>query len=306
MMSDRLEGIYPILSLTLNNDELVDHDGLEAQVEFLLAAGADGIGIGFGTEVFRLSDQERIEVIATAARALGGRKPLIAAAGANSNVGAVIRGSEALDAGADILMVTPPALAGISHDDIWDYYEVITRYLRAPVIVQDAPAFTGVTMSDALLTEIANELEHVVAIKIESTPPAPKVGRLVALAGEDASVLGGAGGIDFYHELERGAAGTIPGAAMPELFISIYQDFRAGRPNRARRRFNAYLPLANLAARSLDTFLFTQKEILRRRGVIAKSNMRTPWEEVDRTFLVELDILLEEIGLDGLGGDDEA
>src|SRR4029450_9279641 len=112
-----------------------------------------------------------------------------------------------------------------------------------------------------LLPRLAREIDLVVAVKIEALPPAPKVGAVAARIGDAASVLGGAGGIDFAHELARGAHGTSPGAA-------LHHPPRAGNPPAPRPLFNRYPPLLTLSARTTDTFLFTQKEILRRRGIL--------------------------------------
>jgi 4-hydroxy-tetrahydrodipicolinate synthase len=156
-------------------------------------------------------------------------------------------------------------------------------------------------MADALLAQLAREIALVVAIKVESLPPAPKVGAVVAGVGAEASVLGGAGGIDFVHELERGARGTIPGAALPELFVAVWRLFRTGQVSTARSLFNRHLPLLALSARTSDTFLWTQKEILRRRGVLSTARLRAPCEVVDAEYGRELDALLDDLGLTNLG-----
>ena len=86
----------------------------------------------------------------------------------------------------------------------------------------------------------------VCALKIEAVPPAPKVGRVAALDHAGVAVLGGAGGIDFWHELERGADGTVPGVAMAELFLAVQAHHDAGDRDAARRLFNRHLPLIAL------------------------------------------------------------
>jgi 4-hydroxy-tetrahydrodipicolinate synthase len=297
----RLEGIIPILSMPFLEDDAIDFDSLVAEAAFLVETGVDGIGFGYGSEIVRLTDAERDEALAAVAGALGGRPPLIAATGANSTRAALLRAEAARDAGADVLMVTPPATAAATADDLLTHYAAIAERVGLPIIVQDAPGMTGVTMSDHLLGRLANEIELVVAVKVETMPPAPKVSAAVARVGGAASVLGGAGGVDFVHELERGARGTIPGAALPELFVSVWRHFRAGRLAAARADFNRFLPLLALSARTADTFLYTQKEILRRRGILPSARLRAPAERIDAELMRELDALLEELGLVGLG-----
>ncbi|MEZ4624417.1 MAG: hypothetical protein R2843_06405 [Thermomicrobiales bacterium] len=106
--------------------------------------------------------------------------------------------------------------------------------------------------------------------------------------------------LDFYARIAAWRAGTIPGAAHPELFIHV-QLFRAGDVAGARRCFrNRFLPLLSLMWRSLDHLLYTQKEILHRRGVLGPARLRTP-AEVDAAFVRELDQLLSDLGIAELG-----
>jgi 2-keto-3-deoxy-L-arabinonate dehydratase len=300
-ITGRLEGIIPILSMPFRDDDAIDLDSLVAEAEFLTETGVDGVGFGYGSEIVRLTDAERDAALAAVAGALGGRLPIIVATGANSTRATLVRSEAARAAGADVLMITPPAFASGMPDDLLAHYATIGEQVGLPIIVQDAPGMTGVKMSDALLGRLAREIDLVVAVKVETMPPAPKVSAVVACVGAAASVLGGAGGIDFVHELERGAVGTIPGAALPELFVAVWRRFRAGDPAAARSTFNRYLPLLALSARTSDTFLFTQKEILRRRGVLPSARLRTPSERLDPQLIKELDALLDELGLADLG-----
>jgi 4-hydroxy-tetrahydrodipicolinate synthase len=296
-----LAGIFPILSMTFHNDGQIDHDSLIAQAEFLIETGVDGIGFGFGSEIYRLTDAERDAALRRVAIAVNGRTPIIAATSAHSTAATLARSSAARDAGASILMITPPGMAALQPDQIFTHYATIARQLQLPIIVQDAPSFSGVAMSEALTERLAREIHAVVAVKIEVLPPAPKVGAMVSRVGDSSAVLGGAGGIDFIHELERGAAGTIPGAALPELFLAVFRAFRDGRHAEARALFHRFAPLSYLAWRSTDTFLFTQKELLRRRGIISNTHMRAPSEAIEPAYLAEFETLLSDLGIDDIG-----
>ena len=198
---------------------------------------------------------------------------------------------------------TPAALA--------DYYETIATEIGLPVVVQDAPALTGTAMSAAFLAGLGRDIANVAAIKIETMPPAPKVGDVVALPHGPAAILGGAGGIDFYHELERGADGTVPGVAMAELFVAVAARHASGDRAGARRLFNRYLPLLAIAARGGDTFFAVQLAILARRGIVTRTAIRPP-SDVDPHLAGEVAVLLDDLGIgdgpwrpesEALGGD---
>jgi dihydrodipicolinate synthase/N-acetylneuraminate lyase len=299
----RVDGIMPILVMPFTADETIDHASLARLVDFVFDAGAKGTGLGYGSEIFRLTEAERDEALITVAMAARGRGHIIVATGANSTRATVARSQRARELGGTLLMITPPAFAaGAGDDAVLRHYRTVADEVGLPIIVQDAPSMSGVTMSDALIARLCREIDLVVSVKVEVIPPAPKVAAVKRVVGEHATVLGGAGGIDWFHELGRGADGTIPGAAITEMFVEVERAYRAGDEARAREVFLRYQPLLALGFRSGDCFLYTQKEFLRRRGVLATNLLRSPHEPVDAAFRAEFDALTTWLGLDGVGG----
>lgn len=290
-----LIGITPILGTPYDDDERIAFDDVGRQVDHLASVGVAAVGIGFGSDILRLTDQERDSLVTVVVDAAGGRVPVLAAAGGNSIRSALDRAIATRAAGADFLMVTPPgAVVAPSQADLLDYYARIGSETGAPICVQDAPGATGTTMSAELLARLGREIPQIAAVKIESLPPAPKLGDVAALDHGSAVILGGAGGMDFYHELERGAQGTIPGVSMAELFVAVQGRHRAGDRDSARRLFNRYLPLIMLATRGGDAFFAIQFAILARRGIIRRTAIRRP-SYVEPRLAGELAVLLEDL-----------
>ena len=121
-------------------------------------------------------------------------------------------------------------------------------------MVQDAPGFTGTPMSPgAARPDRAGGPD---GLRAEDRGRAAgtqgRAGRRARSRRRGG--LGGAGGIDFWHELERGADGTVPGVAMAELFPAVHALHEAGDRDAARTLFNRHLPLIALATRDMDTF----------------------------------------------------
>jgi dihydrodipicolinate synthase/N-acetylneuraminate lyase len=121
----RLDGIIPILSMPFHEDDTIDLDRLVAQAEWLTETGVHGVGFGFGSEIFRLTDAERDLALSAVARALAGRLPIIAATSATSTRATLFRSEAARVAGASDLMITPPAFASPTPDDIVAHYRTI-------------------------------------------------------------------------------------------------------------------------------------------------------------------------------------
>lgn len=296
----RLDGITPILHMPFLEDDAIDHESLSKLAHFLVGTGVQGVGIGYGSEIYRMTDEERDDALRTAADAVAGRVPIVVATGANSTRATILRSLRARELGGGVLMIVPPGLPPAGPDDVVRHYRAVWDAVGLPIIVQDAPQMSGVVMSDALLQRLADEVEGVVSIKIEVSPPAPRVYSARRAIKPSVTVLGGAGGLDFFHELERGADGTIPGAAFPELFNYVYREFKAGRTEQARAAFNRFVPFYSMASRTPDTFHALQKEILRRRGIFRTNLMRTPSERLDDRLFTELDDFLAELGLSDL------
>ena len=303
-MTSPIEGIIPIACVPFADDESIDVDALAAQVGYLLDRGVTGIGIGFGSELPRLTEAERGLVTRVLAEAVGGRVPVMVASGADSTYAAITRSVAAEEAGAGLLMVVPPAQGDLTPDGIVAYFAAIGERTSVPIVIQDAPGNTGVQMPASLLARICEEVPQIGAIKVEAIPPAPKVDAVVRAIRPDVSVLGGAGGMDFYTELVNGGRGTVPGPGHPEVFVKIQREFREGRLADSRRTWAHYLPFIMFVGRSMDTFLLVQKEILRRRGIFTSRRLRRPGVEGDAKFWAEVDAVLREVDGDPiLSGD---
>jgi 2-keto-3-deoxy-L-arabinonate dehydratase len=290
-----LKGVIPILSMPFTDDEAVDQEALGSEIDFLVDAGVDAMGFGFGSEILRLTDAERDGAVRAASAQLGGRCELIVSVGGGSVAALFQRARDAQHAGATVLMVTPPGGAAATLTTCQEAFAALESEIGLPMIIQDAPSMTGLVMPPQFLASLTDRLKLVTALKIEAIPSAPKLGEVTDLVGDRVSVLGGAGGGDFFHELARGATGTMPGAGLPGAFTDVWTLFRAGNVAGARAQFNSMLPLLTLSLRSLDTFLYVQKELLRRAGVIPSARLRRPSERFDSKFRQELDVAITDL-----------
>ena len=290
-----LRGVIPILAMPFDTQERVDLDSLHQEVDFLIDTGVEVVGFGFASEAFRLTEAEHESAIRAVCEQAAGKAQVLVQVTAASIAVAVARARRAAELGAGLLMLPAPVLVQVDEDDQFEYFRTVAAATELPVVVQDAPAMTGTTMSAALLARLSTEVPQVVGLKIEALPSAQKIAAVAGLQSGQGGVLGGAGGVDFYHELERGASGTMPGAGLPEPFCDVLRLHCEGCRDQARLLFNRYLPLLALTQRSLDTFLWVHKEILRRRGVFAGAHLRRPHEPIADLLRADLDSLLSDL-----------
>jgi dihydrodipicolinate synthase/N-acetylneuraminate lyase len=86
----------------------------------------------------------------------------------------------------------------------------------------------------------------------------------------------------------------MPGCAYADIFVSVWDAFTSGDLATARRTLHRALPLLLHASQTFSLFVGTQKEMLRRAGVIGSARLRAPAEPVTDEMYEEFAALLEE------------
>lgn len=287
-----LAGITPVIATPFRPDESIDYAALDGELEFLLTRGARSLAVGLASEVTRLTEAERTHLASVIREALGTDRRLVVSCTADSSVAAADLGKRLAQAGADVLMVTPPRVPGAPTAAIVDYFTAVAAESGADLIVQDAPQETGVAISDETLLRLAADLPTVVAVKLESPDALDRMARLASpLAARGVGMLGGSGGAAYLDEFKRGAVGTMPGPALLDAFIEIDRLLRDGdRPaaTAVMRRFDAQI---KIAAEGMPAFIVAQKRLLAARGVSFPRVRRAPAAPVDPT----VDASIEEL-----------
>lgn len=287
-------GTWYICPTPFTDADAVDTHSLRRMVDAAVAWGVDGITIlGVMGEVADLTAAEREAVLSTVADAAAGRLPF--AVGCSAPNAAVVRAyaARAVEAGAAAVMVAAPGLLKDT-DTIGPFYQAAVGGCPVPVIVQDEPAATGVTMPVSALLSALDAARSTV-VKLEDPPTPAKIGRLLARR-PGLIVFGGLGGVSAYHELGRGAAGTMTGFAYPEILKALRLAFAAGDRGRAARLSDRFLPYLVFEGQA-RVGLGIRKEVLRRRGVLATARTRGLSPLPDAATLAELDDVLARVGL---------
>ena len=281
-----MRGVYPILVTPFDENSQVDEESLRRLVEFNLDAGVHGLGVAIGSEVFRLTEAERLQVTRIVVDQARARVPIVLNTGAQGTEVAVHYSRMAEEAGADALMIMPPTFVPAGPEEAREYFGTISAAVGIPIFIQDAsdPPFPP-----GLARRIAEESEHVRYMKVESAPPPRRVEEAVREAGDRLTVFGGAGGTYFVEELLGGSQGTMPSCSQPEAFVEAWDLFQRGDEAGARAVLERkILPLNRLADRGWSAFYHTHKEVLRRRGVIRCARVRGPLAPLDEQTAREL------------------
>jgi 4-hydroxy-tetrahydrodipicolinate synthase len=288
-----MQGVFPILVTPFDEQSRVDEESLRRLVDFVVAAGAHGLGVALGSEIFRLSEAERGQVTAVVVDQVRGRVPVVINTGAAGTDLAVQYSRAAEAAGADALMVMPPTFVPAGPGEILEYFRGVSGAVRLPIFIQDAG---NAPVGGALARRIADECEQVRYIKVETLPPPVRVAEAVAQAGDRLTVFGGAGGHTLIEELRRGSQGTMPGCSQPEAFVQVWDRFHRGDEMGARAFFDrAIAPVNRVAGLGWSAFYHAHKEILRRRGIIRTATVRGPMAPLDEHTARELEEVIQSL-----------
>jgi 4-hydroxy-tetrahydrodipicolinate synthase len=291
-----VRGLIPVLATPFCTDGTLDLDSLRRLVDFQVSAGVDGVAVfGFASEGFALTAAERAAILDVVCAAVGPDMPVVAGIAATGTLEAVEQARRAAEHGASVVMVVPPFMVKPSPAQIVDFYGTVARDGGLPVMVQDAPGSTGVTMPVSLIAELS-KLEGVDSVKIEAPPTAPKLGAVVEAVASDFLVLGGHNALFLLEEYRRGAAGTMPACEFPDLLRPVLDAWAAGDRAGARAGFNRLLPLVRFGLQPGIAWSI-HKHVLVRRGIIATPTVRPPAVDADPGTLAALADILDDLGI---------
>ena len=293
MSEKSMQGVYPILVTPFDEKGRVDVESMQKLIDFNIESGVHGLGVALGSEVFKLSEAERVQVTRTVVDQTRGRVPVVINTGAAGTDLAVLYSVTAEENGADSLMVMPPAFMPVGPGEVREYFKAISDAVHIPIFIQDTPT---AHVPAALAHQIAEECKHVRYIKVESPPTPVKVADAVTGAGDLMTIFGGGGGNYFIEEMRRGSVGTMPGCSLPEAFVEVWDLFHKGDESGARSAFEGkILPLNRIAAQSWGAFYHVNKELLRQRGVIRTAVVRGPIAPFPDLARRELQELIDEL-----------
>ena len=295
-----LHGICTITLTPFTDEGDLDLGGVDSLTDYYLGSGVHGLTIlGIMGEAHKLSDAERRAVMGRYLSAAGGRVPVVVGCSAMATRVAIERAREAEEAGAAAVMVAPPNNVR-NLDLVFEHFRRVAEAVSVPVVVQDEPVNTGVVMPAPFVARVVNEVEGCRYVKLEEAPTTIKITSLLQRIEDEekrAGIFGGLGGMYFYEELARGAAGIMTGFAYQEILARAYELFAGGKRDEAREYFFRYLPLVRFEAQLGVGGVGIRKEVFRMRGVIPSSHVRFPAPALDAETLRELDELVEVLGL---------
>jgi 4-hydroxy-tetrahydrodipicolinate synthase len=293
-LDESANGVFIIAVTPFTDTGALDLESTDRMVDFYLEKGVTGFTLlGMMGEAPKLTLAESRSFVQRVLKRLDGKLPVVVGVSSPGFASMGELTKAVMDDGASGVMIAPPGTLK-TDDQIVAYYENAAEAIgtSTPFVVQDFPQSTNVHMTPGVIARIINSLPSCVMLKHEDWPGLAKLTALRAMTDlRRVSILVGNGGVFLPEEMERGADGAMTGFAYPEMMVEVVKAYKAGKPDRARDIFDAYLPLARYEQQP-GPGLAIRKYVLQKRGAIASAALRKPGPKLSALDLAEIERMI--------------
>ncbi|KAL4975818.1 hypothetical protein BDW66DRAFT_166891 [Aspergillus desertorum] len=195
-------------------------------------------------EAFLLTRDERFAAMKAAREAVGRDYPIMAGVGAHSTKQVLELASDAAEAGANYLLVLPPAYFGKATTPavVKKFFADVAGKAPLPIVVYNFPGVAnGVDIDSDTIAEIVRSSKeasggksNVVGVKL-TCAQVGKITRLTAAFGPEVFAVSGGQSDFLIGGLSVGSAGCIAAFAnvVPKTIMQIYRLYKAGKMEEA-------------------------------------------------------------------------
>ncbi|MCH7594381.1 MAG: dihydrodipicolinate synthase family protein [Chloroflexi bacterium] len=294
LTNTRLTGIIPILQLPFDEDGAILYADLESEIDFAIESGVHGIALGVASELNKLTDIERDDVIGAVIRHVDGRAPTVIATSGPSTALTIARTRKAVELGADMALIAPDGFAGFPAADVRRHYIDVAEAVDIPIMLQDR---TGASLAPSLMAQLASDHAHFRHAKVETLPTPPRFAETKRLAGDSLTLFGGVNGAFLIEEMNRGSRGAMASIAIVDVLCQVWEQYRSGDTSGAAERWERHTHLVEMYRYGQGMNYWMAKEILRLRGVFTTAFPRLPAHRPDEIAFREVREMCERLGL---------
>jgi len=287
-----IRGMVPIIPVPFREDESIDPEGLAGLCDFAVREGVGAVCLpAYGSEFYKLSDEERLQAVRVAVEAVGGRVPVMG----QSNHGSARRAAQLAraneKAGASVVSVALPRTFSYGEDDLLDFARTVGGAVGVPLLVQDWNP-SGPAVGAEFCARLLEACPNFRYIKLEEPRMGPKVRAIRTRCGDAIGVLEGWGGEYMLELLPAGIVGVMPGLALIDVLQRIWNLAGAGRLAEAYEHFGRIHPWIAYSLQSMESYNYLEKDLLIRRGLLRASHPRHPRMRLDPDTMAYAEFLM--------------
>ena len=254
-----------------NESGSLDLETLAREVQFLHRIGVQGMTWPqMASEWPTLTFDERVagaETIVRANREMNaGARPAVVIGVQASDIETAVKYARHADKLAPDAIIAIPLEGGKDDEKQMEYYSAIGGACRAPLIIQ-----TIGQMSVDMVLRMAERIPTLRYAKDEAGTTLPRLNEYRKRGQILRGVFTGKHGPTFVDDLARGAVGNMPAAGFADLYVAVWQAWKAGKPDQAMDAFSKTLLLISDAQ---AYGVAGQKYILQLRGIFPNSKCR--------------------------------
>jgi 4-hydroxy-tetrahydrodipicolinate synthase len=199
-----------------------------------------------------MTREERRRVLQLVIEAVNGKAHVIAGTGATSTRETIFLSRDAMDVGADAALIVPPYYFKPDSKELFEHYSAVIRSTEIPVILYNAPKFTGYNLDPEVIVRLAEEYDQVVGVK-DSGGSIGQISGLIHRVGEKISVLAGTADLLLPSLLMGGKGGVVAVANVaPGLCGELWNLFKQREIERARQVQMKLLRLDSVLVKKFD------------------------------------------------------
>ncbi|MDU8500650.1 4-hydroxy-tetrahydrodipicolinate synthase [Pseudomonas syringae] len=285
----QFRGIIPALVTPFTADQQLDEQALRNLIENLLNAGVHGLFVlGTNGEFFTLSESEKLKIARITVEAAAGRVPVVVGTGAFATHEVIEMNKKMIDVGADALSIITPYFNAISQPELIKHYTAIADASELPLMMYNIPAKTGMSIGIGAVATLSQH-PQIKGIK-DSAGNFDALVQMMQYRSDDFAVFAGTDSL-IYWNLLAGGDGAIAATAnaVPEVVMSIWNNFQSGNHEAARAAQEALRPLRDaFALGTMPVVLKTATQLLN----VPVGPCRAPVQPLDAAALEKLQKLL--------------
>ncbi len=267
-----LFGIVTVLNTPYKTDNTIDLSALKRNVNYALDAGVAGFLVpAMASEVYKLSEKERIEMVAAVLEEVNDRVPVIAGAGETDLTKSKRLISEYIRVGCKNVLFQIPFQ---DENQFKNHFNELAETGPEMIMLQDWDA-SGYGLPDKLILELFETVETFRCLKVETVPAGVKYSRILELTNWQLNVSGGWAVSQMIEGLKRGVHAFMP-TGMHRIYSQIYRLWKSGKETEAEILFREILPVLAFSNQHLDISIHFFKRLLFKQGIYPTDLVRKP------------------------------
>lgn len=286
-----LKGIVTVLNTPFDREDKIDLIALRKHVNEALKAGVAGFLVpAMAAEVYKLSESERIQMVATVLEAVDNKVPVIAGAGETDRAKSKKLLQRYIDLGCKNVLFQIPFE---NEKQFKDHFMDLAALEPEMIMLQDWNA-TGYGLPDDVICDLFENVAAFRCLKVETVPAGIKYSRILKLTDGCLNISGGWAVTQMIEGLLRGVHAFMP-TGMNYIYTSIYNYYECGNFEEAEKLFRQIVPILAFSNQHLDISVHFFKRLMYRQDIYPTANVRQPTLPFDEIHQEIAEKLIDEV-----------